>query len=199
LNPEKMSSNRSLTKSQARSLLSIARLKIARSRLDPAISSLTRMDQTCFGSSGFFWPISNPLFQGAGFYRLDVPTWEGLRRPALRVARPRANQCIPIRWSGPIERTFDRPPIARSGRSLVRRCHLRSSSQLCNGGRRRPYAASLHGQFRSLNHVEQVLTLRRWAKAVSHAGRRSHTNDHIHRSMPIPLPGSSSSIAGKDP
>ncbi len=62
--PEHMSSNRSLTKSQARSLLSIARWKIARSRLDPAISSRTRMDQTCFGLRGFFWPISNPLFQG---------------------------------------------------------------------------------------------------------------------------------------
>jgi hypothetical protein len=62
--PEQTSSNRSLTKSQARSLLSIARLKIARSRLDRAISSRTRMDQTCFGSRGFFWPMSNPLFQG---------------------------------------------------------------------------------------------------------------------------------------
>ena len=29
-----------------------------------AISSRTRMDQTCFGWSGFFWPTSNPLFQG---------------------------------------------------------------------------------------------------------------------------------------
>ena len=61
--PEQMSSNRSLTKSQARSLLSIG-LKIARSRLDRAISRRTRMDQTCFGSRGFFWPMSNPLFQG---------------------------------------------------------------------------------------------------------------------------------------
>ena len=62
--PEQMSSNRSLTRSQARSLLSIARLKMTRSRLDRAISKRTRMDQTCFGSRGFFWPISNPLFQG---------------------------------------------------------------------------------------------------------------------------------------
>jgi hypothetical protein len=64
LAPEQMSSSRSLTKSQARSLLSIARLKIARSRLDCAISRRTRMDQMCFGSRGFFWPMSNPLFQG---------------------------------------------------------------------------------------------------------------------------------------
>src|SRR6266436_6505749 len=62
--PEQTSSNRSLTRSQARSLLSIARLKITRSRLDHAISRRTRMDQTCFGSRGFFWPMSNPLFQG---------------------------------------------------------------------------------------------------------------------------------------
>jgi hypothetical protein len=59
-----MSSDRSLTRSQARSLLSIAKLKIARSRLDRAISKRTRMDQTCFGSRGLFWPMSNPLFQG---------------------------------------------------------------------------------------------------------------------------------------
>ena len=62
--PEQMSSNRSLTRSQARSLLSIAKLKIARSRFACESSKRTRMDQTCFGSRGFFWPISNPLFQG---------------------------------------------------------------------------------------------------------------------------------------
>jgi hypothetical protein len=59
-----MSSRRSLTRSQARSLRSMARLKIARSRFDRAISKRTRMDQTCFGPRGFFWPMSNPLFQG---------------------------------------------------------------------------------------------------------------------------------------
>jgi hypothetical protein len=64
LAPEQISSTRSLTRSHARSLLSIAKLKIARSRLDRAISRRTRIDQTCFGSSGFFWPTSNPLFQG---------------------------------------------------------------------------------------------------------------------------------------
>src|ERR1700730_17530963 len=40
------------------------RLKIARSRSACAISRRTQMDQTCFGSRGFFWPMSNPLFQG---------------------------------------------------------------------------------------------------------------------------------------
>ena len=43
----------SLTRSQARSLLSIARLKITRSRIDLAISSRTRIDHTCLGSRGF--------------------------------------------------------------------------------------------------------------------------------------------------
>jgi len=49
---------RSLTKSQARSLLSIAKLKSARSRHMRAISSRTRMDQTCLGWRGFFCPTS---------------------------------------------------------------------------------------------------------------------------------------------
>src|SRR5258707_6788161 len=62
--PEQISSNRSLTRSQARSLLSMAILKMTRSRQDRVISRRTRMDQTCFGSRGFFWPMSNPLFQG---------------------------------------------------------------------------------------------------------------------------------------
>jgi hypothetical protein len=52
--PEQMSFNRSVTRSQARSLLSMARLKMTRSRHDRAISRRTRMDQTCFGSRGFF-------------------------------------------------------------------------------------------------------------------------------------------------
>src|SRR5260221_12902196 len=53
-----------LAKPHARSLLSMAKLKSARSRHMRAISSRTRMHQTCFGWSGFFWPTSNPLFQG---------------------------------------------------------------------------------------------------------------------------------------
>src|ERR1700692_2639347 len=88
---EQMSSNRSLTRSEARSLLSMARLKMTRSRRDRAISRRTRMDQTCFGSRGFFWPMSNPLFQG----RWSLPTGRTsmglLRRPALRVALSRAH------------------------------------------------------------------------------------------------------------
>jgi hypothetical protein len=42
----------------------MARLNIAKSRVRPATSSLVRIDQTCFGWSGGFAPISLPLFQG---------------------------------------------------------------------------------------------------------------------------------------
>src|SRR5258708_14839733 len=52
------------TTSQPRSLLSIARLNIARSRLRSATWSLVRIDQTCFGRSGGLAPTSLPLFQG---------------------------------------------------------------------------------------------------------------------------------------
>jgi hypothetical protein len=83
------SDTRSLTRSQARSLLSIARLKIARSRLDPAISRRTRMDQTCFGSRGFFWPMSNPLFQGRRpllIERIDIGGAPPSRPPLRSIA-----------------------------------------------------------------------------------------------------------------
>ena len=89
LAPEQISSTRSLTRSQARSLLSIARLKIARSRLDPAISRRTRMDQTCFGSRGFFWPMSNPLFQGRRpllIERIDIGGAPPSRPPLRSIA-----------------------------------------------------------------------------------------------------------------
>jgi hypothetical protein len=52
--------------SQPRSLLSIARLNIARSRMRPSIWSLVRIDQTCLGRSGGFAPVSFPLFHGTG-------------------------------------------------------------------------------------------------------------------------------------
>src|ERR1700704_136330 len=52
------------TTSQPRSLLSIARLNMARSRARPSIWSFVRIDQTCLGRSGGFDPVSLPLFQG---------------------------------------------------------------------------------------------------------------------------------------
>src|SRR5690606_5336178 len=45
-------------------LLSIARLKRAKSRLRSAICNFVRMDQTWLGRSGGFAPMSLPLFQG---------------------------------------------------------------------------------------------------------------------------------------
>src|SRR6266487_1381859 len=59
-----MSSTLIATTSQPRSLLSIARLNMARSRSRPSIWSFVRIDQTCFGRSGGFAPVSLPLFQG---------------------------------------------------------------------------------------------------------------------------------------
>src|SRR6516162_1782188 len=47
------------------SLLSMARLNIAKSRIRRASSNLVRIDQTCFGRRGGFAPINFPLFQGS--------------------------------------------------------------------------------------------------------------------------------------
>ena len=63
----KTSSIRSLTRSHPRNLLSIARLKRARSRFWFASWSRTRMVQTSLGLSGRFCPIRWPLFQGNRF------------------------------------------------------------------------------------------------------------------------------------
>ena len=46
----------------ALSLLSIAKLKSARSRVRPSISSRVRMTQISFGLKGAFWPTVLPLF-----------------------------------------------------------------------------------------------------------------------------------------
>src|SRR3984893_17212553 len=67
------------TTSQPRSLLSIARLNMARSRMRPSIWSLVRIDQTCFGRSGGFAPVGLPLFHGtrlwdSGAHSTD-PAW----------------------------------------------------------------------------------------------------------------------------
>src|SRR5260370_24262658 len=43
----------------------MARLNMARSRARPAICSLVRIDQTCFGRRGGFETINFPLFQGS--------------------------------------------------------------------------------------------------------------------------------------
>jgi hypothetical protein len=64
-----MSSTLRAMTSQPRSLLSMARLNSARSRLRFAIWSFVRIDQTCFGRNGDLAPVSLPLFQGI---RLDA-------------------------------------------------------------------------------------------------------------------------------
>src|SRR5689334_5519231 len=60
------------TTSHPRSLLSIARLNIARSRTRPSIWSFVRIDQTCFGRNGGFAPVNLPLFQGTRFGGVGV-------------------------------------------------------------------------------------------------------------------------------
>jgi hypothetical protein len=122
LAPAQMSSNRSLTRSQARSLLSIAKLKMARSRLDRAIYRRTRMDQTCFGSRGFFWPMSRPLFQGPW----SLPTARtsmGAPPPARPPRRSIASASFITTkaiWFTP-SRIPDRLLMARSGHSRKER------------------------------------------------------------------------------
>jgi hypothetical protein len=41
-----------------------SQIEHARSRARPSIWSFVRIDQTCFGRSGSFAPVSLPLFQG---------------------------------------------------------------------------------------------------------------------------------------
>src|SRR5262245_46581492 len=67
-----MSSTLMATTSQPRSLLSIARLNIASSRVRPSIINRVLMDQTCFGRSGGLAPISFPLFQGVRLGLVDA-------------------------------------------------------------------------------------------------------------------------------
>ena len=58
----------------------MARLNMAKSRVRPAICSLVRIDQTCFGRRGGFAPINLPLFQGSrrepgGSYLWGLASW----------------------------------------------------------------------------------------------------------------------------
>jgi hypothetical protein len=52
------------TTSQALSLLSMAKLNMALSRIRSSTCSLVRIDQTFLVRSGGFGPVSLPLFQG---------------------------------------------------------------------------------------------------------------------------------------
>src|SRR5690554_6922205 len=70
--PWATSRTRNLTKSQARSLLSIASSNSAKSRVLSASCSLTRMAQISLSRSGAFWPTSLPLFHGSRVVVVEV-------------------------------------------------------------------------------------------------------------------------------
>src|SRR6266478_4325175 len=73
------SSTRMATTSQPRSLLSIARLNMARSRVRPSIWSFVRIDQTCLGRSGASPRSACPCSRACGLDfstgRLRCLTW----------------------------------------------------------------------------------------------------------------------------
>ena len=74
------SSTRMATTSQPRSLLSIAKLNMERSRARPSIWSFVRIDQTCFGRRGGLRPGQLPLVprhwpMGARGPRSLDPAW----------------------------------------------------------------------------------------------------------------------------
>jgi hypothetical protein len=62
-------SRRSCARLLPRSLLSIARLNMVRSRARPLIWNVVQIDQTGLGRSGGFGPVSLPLFQGNRYER----------------------------------------------------------------------------------------------------------------------------------
>ncbi len=76
------------TRSQPRSLLSIAMLNRARSRWFSANSSRTRIAQTCYGFSGLFWPTIRPLFQAGRSARMAGKFSVSMTEPPIRHALP---------------------------------------------------------------------------------------------------------------
>lgn len=68
-------------------------LNSARSRKLPAISRRTRMDQTCRGRSGRFWPTIRPLFQGARTGRRIGRKSTGMGLPPVH--RPHPSSVMP--------------------------------------------------------------------------------------------------------
>jgi hypothetical protein len=81
LHPVRMSWTPRATGSQPRSFLSTAKLESAGLRASRAIQGRTRMDQTCRGNSGRFWPMMRPLFQAT--------------RAGLRAGRRSAGMSLP--------------------------------------------------------------------------------------------------------
>ena len=104
--PDHKSSTFSLTRSQARSLLSMARLKSASSRIAPLISSRTRIDHTFFGCSGRFCPTRIPLFHG---YRLRSTAVSMPKPPA---SPPSGSRTIArLSLCGPRRKSQDVQPV----------------------------------------------------------------------------------------
>src|SRR5215831_19916002 len=101
-----MSSTFSATTSQPRSLLSIARLNIARSRVLPSNCSLLRIDQMCFGLSGDLASVSFPLFQA--------------KRSVVVVGNCVCGSCMAVLLCSP-KRTFDSEDCYRARRARRRR------------------------------------------------------------------------------
>ena len=66
------------TTSLARSLLSMAKLNIAKSRIRPSNWIFVRVDQTSFGRSAGLAPTSLPLFQGSRFDAVGRRRFDGL-------------------------------------------------------------------------------------------------------------------------
>jgi len=79
------SRTRSDTRSQPRSLLSIARLNKSRSRALSASCSRIRSDQISFGFSGGFWPSRRHVFQAFRGVRMSMPFRKKGTRCSLRL------------------------------------------------------------------------------------------------------------------
>lgn len=103
----KTSATSSFTRSHPRSLLSIARLRRARSRTLPAVSRRTRIAQTCFGRSERFWPTMRLLVQAGWHARRTgrfvtgtISTPANLSRPSVGTT-PMAENMTDCCYEGP--------------------------------------------------------------------------------------------------
>lgn len=81
---EKTSATLRPTRSQPRSLLSMARLKSARSRIWPASLRRMRIAQIYFGMGWCFWPAKRPLLQADRQARMTERFVVGMAVPPLR-------------------------------------------------------------------------------------------------------------------
>lgn len=77
------------TRSQPRSLLSMAILNSARSRWFSASSDRTRIAQTCLGFSGRFWPTMRTLFQAGRSARMAGKLGVCVTDPPIHHALPK--------------------------------------------------------------------------------------------------------------